>query len=261
MTRRLSIEWPDPAPFRDRGGAPIRILAVSDQFDRALEDERSRRSVGPIDLIVGCGDLDCDELSFLADGFNAPMVYVLGNHDADARWEACRAYCPDAAISTALHHESGIAIAGLTWPGKRGPGAPRSERKAWSQSLRLAVRRLGRHKPVMIISHVPPLGAGDMPSPAGYHRGFRGYSWLMRRVRPPLWLHGHTPLAATTEWHIQRDSTTLVNVTGAVVIEIWAPGSWDASIAEPPDEVSRQPEPTPAAVGSGTAESGSPASR
>lgn len=234
MTRHLSIEWPDAAPFHGRSGTPIRLLAVSDQIDRALEDERSRRAVGPIDLIVGCGDLDCDHLSFLADGFNAPLVYVLGNHDSDARWEACRAYCPDAIRSTSVHHEAGLSIAGLTWPGQRGPQARRSERGAWNQALRLAVRRFGRPEPVIVLSHVPPRGAGDMPG-GEYHRGFRGYSWLMRRLRPPLWLHGHTPLAAATEWHIQRGSTTIVNATGAVVIEIWAPGSWAASMTGPAD--------------------------
>ena len=232
MTRHLSLEWPDAAPFRDRGGMPIRILAVSDQFDHALEDDRSRRAVGPIDLIIGCGDLDCDDLSFLADGFNAPIVYVLGNHDASARWEACSAYCPDAITTTAAYYEAGLAIVGLTWPGRRGPGAPRSELGAWSQALRLALRRLGRAEPLILISHVPPLGAGDIASPAGYHRGFRGYSWLMRRLRPPLWLHGHTPLAAMSDWHIQKGPTMLVNVTGAVVIEIWAPGSWAASLTD-----------------------------
>ena len=237
MTRHLSVEWPDAAPFRDRGGAPIRLLAVSDQMDAALGDERSRHAVGPIDLIVGCGDLDCDDLTFLADGFNAPLVYVLGNHDTDARWQACRTYCPDEVRSTASHHEAGLSLAGLTWPGRRGPRAHRSERGAWNQALRLAVRRLGRAEPVIVFSHVPPRAAGDIQS-TGYHRGFRGYSWLMRRLRPPLWLHGHTPLAATTEWHIQRGSTMLVNVTGAVVIEIWAPGSWAASTAEPNDAVS-----------------------
>lgn len=239
MTRHLSIEWPDAAPFRDRGGAPIRLLAVSDQVDPALEDERSRRAVGPIDLIVGCGDLDCEQLAFLADGFNAPLVYVVGNHDSAARWEASRAYCPDAIRSAAVRHEAGLSIAGLSWPGQRGPGAHRSEGGAWRQALRLAWRRFGRPGPVIVLSHVPPRGAGDLPSRAGYHCGFRGYSWLMRRLEPPLWLHGHTPLAAASEWHIQRGSTTLVNVTGAVVIEIWPPGSWDASKPKPAD-------PTPA---------------
>jgi len=98
--------------------------------------------IGPIDLIVGCGDLECDELSFIADGFNAPLVYVHGNHDSDTRW---RRTSPTARSNPvhAVHHEVGLAIVGLTWRAA-GPGAARSERKAWSQALRLAARRLGR---------------------------------------------------------------------------------------------------------------------
>lgn len=224
MTRHLTIEWPDPAPFKNRGGAPIRLLAVSDQLDPTLLNRRNREAIGPIDLIVGCGDLDCDDLSFIVDGFNAPLVYVHGNHDSDARWAACKSYCPEAILSTALHREVGLGIAGLTWPGPRGPRAARSERTAWSQALRLATRRLGRPDPVIVISHVPPLGVGDIPS-NGYHRGFRGYLWLLRRLEPPLWLHGHTPLAATSDRHIKRGPTTLVNATGAVVIDLYPPGS------------------------------------
>ena len=75
-----------------------------------------------------------------------------------------------------------------------------------------------------MISHAPPLGAGDIPSD-DYHRGFSGYLWLLRRLEPPLWLHGHTPLAATSDWQIKRGPTTLVNATGAVVIELSPPGS------------------------------------
>jgi hypothetical protein len=264
VTRHLSVEWPDAAPFRDRGGAPIRLLAVSDQIDPVLEDERSRRRIGPIDLIVGCGDLDCDDLSFLADGFNAPLVYVLGNHDSDKRWEACAAYCPDAIRDTAVRHEVGLSIAGLTWPGRRGPQAPRSERAAWNQSLRLALRRFRRREPLIMLSHVPPRGAGDIPkSGAGYHLGFRGYSWLMGRLRPPLWLHGHTPMAAATEWHLQCGPTTVVNVTGAVLIEIWAPGSWEASLSKPGEAAPDRPDPPspPPSVPAGPEPDGAAADR
>ena len=35
MTRRLTVEWPDPEAFEARGGAPIRLLAVSDAPDPA----------------------------------------------------------------------------------------------------------------------------------------------------------------------------------------------------------------------------------
>jgi hypothetical protein len=224
VTRHLSVEWPDPAPFRDRGGAPIRLLAVSDQFDPTLIDQRNRQALEPIDAIVGCGDLDCDDLSFIADGFNVPLFYVHGNHDSDERWAACAGFCPDAICSTAIHHVAGISMAGLTWPGRRGRGATRSERHAWSQALRLATRRLGRADPLIVFSHVPPLGVGDIPT-TGYHRGFRGYRWLLNRLAPPLWLHGHTPLAAMHDWRIGAGQTTVVNATGSVLIELVPPGT------------------------------------
>ena len=228
MTRHVSFQWPDPAPFRGRGGAPIRLLAVSDVLDPTLVDKRNREAVGTIDLIVGCGDLDCHDLSFIADGFNAPLVYVHGNHDADERWASYGKFCPQAIQSTAVQKHAGLSIAGLSWPGARGKSATRSERLAWNQSLRLAVRRLGRTGPLIVISHVPPFGAGDVPD-GDYHRGFRGYRWLMDRVAPPLWLHGHTPLAGTTDWRIQVGSTTLINATGAVVIELLPPDSIDGA--------------------------------
>jgi hypothetical protein len=222
MTKRLTIEWPDPAPFRGRDGAPIRLLAVSDVLEPTLIDARNRAAVSPVDLIVGCGDLDCDDLAFIADGFNAPMIYVHGNHDAPERWRQRGDICPEAIHSTAILRRAGLSIAGLTWPGHRGKGGYRSERTAWSQAMRLATRRLGHLDPMIVLSHVPPLGAGDVPTDA-YHRGFKGYRWLLERLEPTLWLHGHTPLAATTDWKLHQGHTVVVNVTGAVVIDLLPP--------------------------------------
>ena len=98
-----------------------------------------------------------------------------------------------------------------------------SERAAWNQALRLATRRLGKADPMIVLSHVPPRGTGDVPTDA-YHRGFEGYHWLMNRLEPTLWLHGHTPLAAADEWKHQVGPTTVINVTGAVVIDLLPPG-------------------------------------
>ena len=118
MTRRLAIEWPDPRPFEGRDGAPIRLLAVSDAIEPALADARNRSSFGSIDLILGAGDLDCDDLAFVADRFDAPLIYVRGNHDSDERWSQCRDVCPEPIHSTAVLHRGGLSIAGLTWPGR-----------------------------------------------------------------------------------------------------------------------------------------------
>ena len=223
MTRHVSVEWPDPSPFRERDGAPIRILAISDQLDPTLIDQRNRVAIGQIDLIVGCGDLAREDLGFVGDAINAPIVYIRGNHDVNERW-AHSDCCPEAIESTAVHRVAGLPLAGLTWPGQGGRHAIRSERRAWAQALRLATRRLGRPEPVIVFSHVPPFGAGDLPD-GEYHRGFRGYRWLLDRLQPPLWLHGHTPLADVTDWQGRCGNTTVVNVTGAVVVELWSPGS------------------------------------
>jgi hypothetical protein len=224
LPRYLSIEWPDPAPFRDRDGAPIRILAVSDEMDPALQDVRNRKTIGSIDVILGCGDLAGEDLAFVADLVDAPLIYVRGNHDGGQRWERAAKHLPEAAESTCVHRESGLAVVGLTWPGHTGKEALRSEGGAWRQVVRLALRRLGHGDPVVVISHVPPLGLGDIPS-RGYHRGFHAYRWLLERVQPPLWLHGHTPMAACRDWVLVSGKTTIVNVTGAVVIELLPPGA------------------------------------
>jgi hypothetical protein len=223
MTRRLAIEWPDPRPFEGRDGAPIRLLAVSDAIEPTLADKRSREALGVIDLILGAGDLDCDDLAFVADGFDAPLIYVRGNHDSDERWKQCSDTCPDPIHSTAVLHRAGLAIAGMTWPGRRGRRADRNERTAWSQSLRIATRHVGNSDPMIVISHAPPFAAGDIPS-GNYHRGFKGYRWLLDRLEPRLWIHGHTPLAAATDWQVQVGHTTVVNATGAVIIELLPPG-------------------------------------
>jgi Icc-related predicted phosphoesterase len=224
MTRRLTIEWPDQRPFDGRDGAPIRLLAVSDTIEPAFADARNRAAIGSIDLILGAGDLDCDDLAFVADRFDAPLIYVRGNHDSDERWQERSNICPEPVHSAAVLHRAGLAVAGLTWPGRRGRAAQRNERVAWSQALQLAARRVANHDPIIVISHAPPLAAGDVATDA-YHRGFKGYRWLLERLEPTLWLHGHTPMAAATEWQVQVGRTKVINVTGAVLIDLLPPAA------------------------------------
>ena len=81
MTRRLSVVWPDARPFEARDGKPIRLLAVSDDVDPALDHQINREQIGRVDAIVGCGDLEPGYLGFLGDAFGVPVAYVRGNHD------------------------------------------------------------------------------------------------------------------------------------------------------------------------------------
>ena len=228
MIRRVTVEWPDDRPFRGRGGRPIRLLAASDQREPAFEVEKNRVSIDPIDGVIGCGDLDPRWLAFLADAFHAPLVYVRGNHDAGGDWDEQHPVVPEALPSGGLTRLAGVVVGGLEWPEGRDGGNRRRPDLAWLQTIRLAWAALpgrGRRRgePLLVISHAAPEGAGDAPD--AYHRGFRAYRWLLDRVRPPLWLHGHTTTASVPELQVRAGVTTVLNVTGAVVIELVSAGN------------------------------------
>lgn len=228
MIRRATVTWPDEAPFRNRNGRPIRLLAVSDEREPALEIERNRAAIGEVDGIVGCGDLDPRWLAFLADCFRAPLVYVRGNHDRGGDWDENRLVVPEPVRSGARTHLAGLDIATLEWPDVDGAGNRRRSDLAWTQALRVAFARLGarlqrRARPLLVVSHAPPEGVGDGAD--AYHRGFPGYRWLLERSRPPLWLHGHTTVASVNELVVEHGPSTVVNVTGAVVVEILPPSA------------------------------------
>jgi hypothetical protein len=228
LTRRLTVEWPDPEAFAARGGAPIRLLAVSDAPDPALEHEVNRQAIGQLDGIVGCGDLEPSYLGFLADAFHVPVAFVRGNHDRGGRWRATAPEAPTAMASGRLTELGDVTIAPFSWPGLRSDQvALRDERGAWWDVFRaarqLVLRRLRREGgPVLFVSHAPPRGVGDAATDP-YHRGYVAYRWLLNRLRPPLWLHGHTTIATVTDWRDACGPTTVANVTGSVVVELVPP--------------------------------------
>lgn len=228
MVRRLSLSWPDAAPFAERGGRAIRWLVVSDDPDPVLAHATNRADLGPIDAVVGCGDLEPDYLGFLADAFALPLCYVRGNHDKGGRWDDSVAKtAPGHLASGRMHRVTGIPIAALEWPGLRHGDRHRHDGTAWSDALRVAGRRaLGRigrlDGPLVVISHAPPRGLGDRAADR-YHAGYAGYRWFLDRAHPRLWLHGHVPPASVDGWRVEHDGTEIVNATGAVLIEFLPP--------------------------------------
>lgn len=228
MVRRLSLTWPDAAPFNERSGRPIRWLVVSDDPDPVLTHDTNRAELGQLDAIVGCGDLEPDYLGFLADAFAVPLSYVRGNHDKGGRWDDSVAKTAPGHLATGrLHRVTGLPIVALEWPGLRHGDRLRHDGTAWTDALqvagRRAIARLGRADGAMVvISHAPPRGLGDRAADR-YHAGYAGYRWLLDRAHPPLWLHGHVPPASVDAWRVEHDGTEIVNATGAVLIEIHPP--------------------------------------
>ena len=59
----------------------MKILVVADRESRYLWDYFEKDKFQGIDLILSCGDLDANYLSFLATLSDIPVLYVRGNHD------------------------------------------------------------------------------------------------------------------------------------------------------------------------------------
>lgn len=221
MTRRLRVTWPDPRPFEAHPD-PFRVLAASDEPDRFLDDERNRAALGHVDLVVGCGDLAPERIGFLGDAFGAPVIFVRGNHDRGGAWRD-PAHVPVPSSGTDTRSFRPFPLLALPWPGRESDAARRSDGTGWTQVVTAAGPWLLRPPaPSIVVSHAPPLGANDNPADP-YHRGFAAYRFVLDRLRPPLWLHGHAALAAASGWHCRHGATTLVNVTGSVLVEIVPP--------------------------------------
>ncbi len=232
MTRRINLAWPVSSQGA-LGGSSVRLLAVSDEPEPALDFESNRADLGRVDAVLGCGDLEPAYLNFLADAFHAPLLYVRGNHDRGANWSALREQLPQP-LDRRGELLNGLRAIGLSWPGRPDGPALRDDRAAWWQSIRLGLRP-PRERPLIVLSHMPPLGLNDV-SEDHYHRGFAAYHWLCRRLQPLLWLHGHTSLAAGADWRVEWGGTTFVNVTGATLIELgpptMAPGTIEAGVVQ-----------------------------
>jgi Icc-related predicted phosphoesterase len=110
----------------------------------------------------------------------------------------------------------------LPWPSFRRDAAPRDERDAWLQVLRVGRRAGVATTPVLVVSHAPPRGAGDAPTDP-YHVGFDAYRLVARRPGPPLWLHGHTNPAAHASWRTVVGPTTFANATESILVELVQP--------------------------------------
>src|SRR4051812_35067440 len=113
MIRRVSMPWPGPETTASNA---VRLLAVSDEPERAFEFERNREQIGDVDAILGCGDLEPDYLSFLADVFRAPLLYVRGNHDRGPNWQETHEVLPHT-LEPKGEKICGVDVVGLSWPG------------------------------------------------------------------------------------------------------------------------------------------------
>lgn len=196
----------------------MKILLVSDEEDRWLWDFFRPEALEGVELILACGDLKPEYLSFLVTMANLPLFYVRGNHDGcyDARPpEGCRC------IEDQVVRFRGLRIAGLggclRYNG--GPPGQYSEREMARRVRRLRWKLWRTGGVDIVITHAPPRGCGDLEGRV--HRGFEAF-WPLLELGPRLWAHGHVHLsyAAGAGRAIQVGKTAVVNACGKYIVEV-----------------------------------------
>lgn len=196
----------------------MRVLAVSDEENPGLWEYYVRGRLDNYDLIIGCGDLKAEYLSFLVTMAHCPVMYVRGNHD-----ERYETHPPEGCdlIDDALVVYNGVRILGLGGCLKYHPGPfqyTESEMRRRILKLRFALWRAGGVD--VVVTHAPPRGLGDLDDPA--HRGFESLVELLDKYRPKYLLHGHVHMNYSNglEREIDYCGTKIINVSDRLDLDI-----------------------------------------
>ncbi len=195
----------------------MKILAIADEECPALWDFYVPGRLKEYDLILSCGDLKADYLSFLVTMARCPVLYVHGNHDTGYdRFPPEGCDC----IDDKLVVYNGVRILGLGGCKKYHPGDYQYTEREMRRRIAKLRYWLWRSGGVdIVVTHAPPEGLGDAPDPA--HRGFAALRKLLDQYHPQYLLHGHVHMnyGSVVQRENDYEGTRVINVYERYVVD------------------------------------------
>lgn len=166
----------------------MKILVLADHESKSLYEFYEPGKLQGIDLILSCGDLRANYLSFFATFSSAPVLYVKGNHDGSYHEkppEGC--IC----IDDDIYVYKGIRIMGLGGSMEYIPGAENqfTEHQMKKRIHKLQWKLWKRRGVDILVTHAPAYQINDMDDLP--HRGFRCFQTLMDQYGLKYFVHGH----------------------------------------------------------------------
>jgi Icc-related predicted phosphoesterase len=196
----------------------MKILAVSDYVVSTLYDNFDANRFPKVDLILSCGDLPPEYLSFLHTSFNVPVYYVRGNHDI--RYDSKPPTgCID--LHARLIQFQEIKILGFEGSRWYSGGPNQYTEKEMRKIIRgLRPKIWWRRGVDIIITHAPPRYIHDAEDLC--HRGFKSFRWLIDHYCPTYFIHGHihADFSDPAERITKINKTKVVNTYGYYLFEI-----------------------------------------
>ena len=196
----------------------MKILLVSDEESKYLWDFYRPGKLDGIDLIISCGDLAPEYLSFLVTMSTAPVLYVHGNHDGKYEKrppEGCEC------IEDRIVKVGGLRILGLGGSHRYSDGPHQyteDEMKDRIRRLRWKLHRMGGVD--LVVSHAPVKGYGDDNSLV--HRGFDAFHPLLDKYKPRFWAYGHMHMSygMNIPRLLKHGETTLINACERYILDV-----------------------------------------
>ena len=193
----------------------MKILLVSDKESPYYWDYYQPGRLDGIDLIISCGDLKANYLSFLVTMGRARVLYVHGNHDRTYEMrppEGCDC------IEDKLVTVNGLRILGLGGSIQYSGGPHQYTERQMARRIRKLRFQLWRAGGVdLVVTHSPAQGYGD-----GEDYAHRGFESLLDRYKPMYMVHGHVHMcygADLPRVH-QRGETTIINAYERYILDI-----------------------------------------
>ena len=153
----------------------MRILLLADEESKYYWDYFEKKKLEGIDLIISCGDLAPQYLSFLATFAKVPVLYVYGNHDycyADTPPDGC--IC----IDDEVYNYNGVRILGLGGCMSYNYGPLQYTQQEMNKRAKKVRRKIKKNGGIdILITHAPAyrLNDGeDLP-----HTGFTAFTEII----------------------------------------------------------------------------------
>lgn len=196
----------------------MKILALSDVECKAFYDYYVPGRLDGYDLIISCGDLKPQYLSFIVTMTRVPLLYVHGNHDE--RYDKIPPEGCDC-IEDKLIVYKGLRILGLGGCRQYRPGAHQYTDAEMRWRIFKLKWKIRKYKGVdIVVSHAPLEGVGDGEDFA--HRGFGAFLDFVDQYKPKYWLHGHVHMNYGIENIREREynGTKVINAYERYVLDI-----------------------------------------
>ena len=196
----------------------MKLLLLADKESRYLWDFYKPGCLREYDLMLSCGDLKAEYLTFLATLGRSPLLYVRGNHDDNYESrppEGCE--CIEDQVVTV----GGLRILGLGGSMRYNRGINQYTEREMRQRVNRLRFKLWRSGGIdILLTHSPARHLGDDTDLA--HIGFETFLDVMDRYHPRYMVHGH--VHQNYQYNFKRirqhGDTTVINAFGYYLLDV-----------------------------------------